>query len=177
MDQLASLAGVLFVALLRLLYIRLHRRQENLSSPPKRPALQEDEESRPLIAPPRAAQESLTCRRKLICSLAAVAYIAVAVFVAVATVKEYGGPVLKDSRFVFGRGGMVTVALIVLARTLFYKSSDILRELQADAVALIAIPYVMEVLGTPVAQFPERRLVDFLVAPALGAICFLLAKD
>lgn len=72
---------------------------------------------------------------------------------------------------------MVTVALIVLARTLFYKSSDILRELQADAVALIAIPYVMEVLGTPVAQFPERRLVDFLVAPALGAICFLLAKD
>ena len=105
---------------------------------------------------------------------------------------------LRDSRFVFGRGGMVTVAvsyvfcipiyrlciankffvqLIVLARTLFYKSSDILRELQADTVALIAIPYVMEVLGTPVAQFPERRLVDFVVAPALGAICFLSAKD
>ena len=79
MDQLASLAGTLFVSLC-LLYIRLHRRQENLPSPPKRPALQKDEESRPLIAPPRAAQESLTLRRKLICNLVAVTYIAVAVF-------------------------------------------------------------------------------------------------
>ena len=31
--------------------------------------------------------------------------------VAIVTVKEYGGPVLKDSRFVFGRGGMITVAV------------------------------------------------------------------
>ena len=80
MDQLASLVGLLVVASLRLLYIRLHRRQENLPSPPKRPALQEDEESQPLIAPPRVAQESLTLRRKVICNLAAVAYIAVAIF-------------------------------------------------------------------------------------------------
>jgi hypothetical protein len=80
MDQLASLAGLLVAASLRLLYIRLHHRRENLRSPPKRPALEEDEESRPLIAPPRAVQESLTLRRKVICSLAAVAYIAVAIF-------------------------------------------------------------------------------------------------
>ena len=80
MDQLASLAGLLVVASLRLIYVRLHRRQENLRSPPKHPALQEDEESRPLIAPPRTPQESLTLRRKLICNLAAVAYIAVATF-------------------------------------------------------------------------------------------------
>jgi hypothetical protein len=31
--------------------------------------------------------------------------------VAIVTIKEYGGPVLKDSRFVFGRGGMITVAV------------------------------------------------------------------
>jgi hypothetical protein len=31
--------------------------------------------------------------------------------VSIVTVKEYGGPVLKDSRFVFGRGGMITVAV------------------------------------------------------------------
>jgi hypothetical protein len=31
--------------------------------------------------------------------------------VTIVTVKEYGGPVLKDSRFVFGRGGMITVAV------------------------------------------------------------------
>lgn len=80
MDQLASLTGLLVVASLRLIYIRLHRRRENLPSHPKRPALQEDEESRPLIAPPRAAQESLTLRRKVICNLATIAYIAVAVF-------------------------------------------------------------------------------------------------
>lgn len=64
-----------------------------------------------------------------------------------------------------------------MARTWFYKSDALLRELQADAVTLIAIPYVMEVLGTPVAQFPERRFVDFLIAPALGALCLLIAKD
>jgi hypothetical protein len=31
--------------------------------------------------------------------------------VTIVTVKEYGGPVLIDSRFVFGRGGMITVAV------------------------------------------------------------------
>jgi len=176
MDQLASLAGLFAVVLLRFLYVHLHKRRHQTSSPVKPPASL-DEESQPLIAPYLPTRTSLTCRGKIVCNLAVIAYMAVTIFVAVATIKEFEGPVLKDSRFVFGRGGMVTVALITLARTWLYKSDALLRELQADAVTLIAIPYVMEVLGTPVAQFPGRRFVDFLIAPALGALCFLTAKD
>lgn len=177
MDQLASLAGLFAVAFLRLLYVQLHHRRHQDSSPDKHPIPQQDEESQPLIAPPHvAAQVSLTSRGRVICILAAIAYIAMTIFVAIVTVKEYGGPVLKDSRFVFGRGGMITVALIVLARTLFYHSPDLLLNLQADAVVLIAIPYVMEVLGAPVAHFPEKRLVDFSIS-ALGTACFLAARE
>ena len=63
--------------------------------------------------------------------LAVIAYIAVTIFgtwfykstvnlrtelkllqVVVVTIKEFGGPVLKDSRFVLGRGGMVTNAVM-----------------------------------------------------------------
>lgn len=177
MDQLASLAGLFAVAFLRLLYVQFHRHRHQDSSPDKHPIPQQDEESHPLIAPPHVAQVSLTSRAKHTCILAAIAYITMTIFVAIVTVKEYGGPVLKDSRFVFGRGGMITVALIVLARTLFYHSPTLLLKLRADAVALVVIPYVMEIFGAPVAHFPERRLVDFLIAPALGAVCFLVAKE
>ncbi|KIK01469.1 hypothetical protein K443DRAFT_678331 [Laccaria amethystina LaAM-08-1] len=178
MDQLASLAGLLAIVLLRFLYVHLHKRRHQ-TPPPAKPPASLDEESQPLIAPslPLPTRTFLTCRRKIVCHLAVIAYIAASIFVAVETIKEFGGPVLKDSRFVLGRGGMVTNALIKLARIWFYKSDALLRELQADSVTLIAIPYVMEVLGTPVVQFPGRRFVDFLIAPALGALCFLTVKD
>jgi len=65
----------------------------------------------------------------------------------------------------------------VLARTLCYNSPALLLKLRADAVALVVIPYVMEILEAPVAHFPERRLVDFLIAPTLGTACFLAAKE
>ncbi|KIJ92250.1 hypothetical protein K443DRAFT_113859 [Laccaria amethystina LaAM-08-1] len=191
MDQLASLAGVFAVALLRLLYVQFHHHRHQNSSYDKRPTPQQDEESQPLIAPPDVAQVFLRPGGKLTCILAAIAYIAMTIFgramwfstltvdyeVTIVTVKEYGGPVLIDSRFVFGRGGMITVALIVLTRTLFYHSPDLLLKLRADAVALVVIPYVMEIFGAPVAQFTERRLMDFSIAPALGAACFLAAKE
>ncbi|KIJ91639.1 hypothetical protein K443DRAFT_114773 [Laccaria amethystina LaAM-08-1] len=190
MDQLASLAGVFAVALLRLLYVQFHHHRRQNSSPDKRPTSQQDEESQPLIAPPDVAQAFLRPGGKHTCILAALAYIAMTIFgrfamkghvvfdtdLTIVTVKEYGGPVLKDSRFVLGRGGMITVALIVLTRTLFYHSPDFLLKLRADAVALVVIPYVMEIFGAPVAQFSERHLMDFSIAPALGAACFLAAK-
>ena len=80
MDQLASLAGLFAVALIRLLYVQLHHRRHRDSSPDKYPTPQQDEESRPLIAPPRVAQVSLTSWGKLICILAAIAYIGVTIF-------------------------------------------------------------------------------------------------
>ncbi|EDR14545.1 uncharacterized protein LACBIDRAFT_292004 [Laccaria bicolor S238N-H82] len=187
MDQLASLAGLLAVVLLRFLYVHLHKRRHQ-TSPSAKPPASLDEETQPLIAPSLPTRTSLSCKGKTVCHLAVIGYMVVTIFagnqstesksteVAVATIKEFGGPVLKDSRFVLGRGGMVANALIILARIWFYKSDAFLRELQADAVTLVAIPYVMEVLGTPVAQFPERRFVDFL-APAFGALCFFAAKD
>ena len=81
MDQLASLAGLFAVALIRLLYVQLHHRRHQDSSPDKHPIPQQDEESQPLIAPPRVPQAvSLTSRGKLICILAAIAYIGVTIF-------------------------------------------------------------------------------------------------
>lgn len=132
MDQLTSLAGLLAVVSLRSLYVHLHKRRHQTSSPAKPPASL-DEESQPLLAPSLPTRRtSLTCRRKIVCHLAVIAYIAVTIFgtwlyklavnlstelkrtqVAVATIKEFGGPVLKDSRFVLGRGGMVTVAVLI----------------------------------------------------------------
>jgi len=130
MDQLASLAGLLAIVLLRFLYVHFHKRRHQTSSPAKPPASL-DGESQPLIAS-LPTRSSLTCRGKIVCNLAVIAYIAVTVFgtwlyksavnlstelkliqVTVATIKEFGGPVLKDSRFVLGRGGMVTVAVMI----------------------------------------------------------------
>ena len=131
MDQLASLAGLLAVVLLRFLYVHLHKRRHQTSLPAKPPASL-DEETQLLIAPSLPTRTSLTCRGKIVSHLAVIAYIAVTVFgmwlyiltvnlstqlkliqVAVATIKEFGGPVLKDSRFVLGRGGMVMNAVMI----------------------------------------------------------------
>jgi hypothetical protein len=133
MDQLASLAGLLAIVLLRFLYVHLHKRRHQ-TPPPAKPPASLDEESQPLIAPslPLPTRTFLTCRRKIVCHLAVIAYIAVTIFgtwlyksavdlstelkpiqVAVETIKEFGGPVLKDSRFVLGRGGMVTNAVMI----------------------------------------------------------------
>ena len=130
MDQLASLAGLLAVVLLRFLYVHLHKRRHQTSLSAKPPASL-DEETQLLIAPSLPTRTSLTCRGKIVSHLAVIAYIAVTVFgmwlykltvnmstqlkliqVAVATIKEFGGPVLKDSRFVLGRGGMVMNAVM-----------------------------------------------------------------
>ena len=131
MDQLASLAGLLAVFLLRFLYVYLHKRRHQTSSPAK-PSASLDEETQPLIAPSLPARTSLTCRGKIVSHLAVIAYIAVTIFgtwlyklavklstelkrikVAIETIKEFGGPVLKDSRFVLGRGGMVMNAVMI----------------------------------------------------------------
>ena len=132
MDQLASLAGLLAIVLLRFLYVHLHKRRHQTSLLAKPPASSLDEETQLLIAPSFPTRTSLTCRGKIVSHLAVIAYIAVTVFgmwlyeltvnmstqlkliqVAVATIKEFGGPVLKDSRFVLGRGGMIMNAVMI----------------------------------------------------------------
>lgn len=44
---------------------------------------------------------------------------------------------------------------------------------RSDAVALIVAPYVIYLIKTPIPYAPEIPWLDLIVAPTLGAICWL----
>jgi hypothetical protein len=109
------------------------------------------------------------------------------------SVTEIGGaaPLMKDPRFMLGRGGMFVMAvrratplpaansdirnyleMTTLARALLDKSPTMLRELQADGLTLLALPFILRLIKTPGAA-GENAVLDLLVEPILGLVCFL----
>ncbi|KAF9466064.1 hypothetical protein BDZ94DRAFT_1252012 [Collybia nuda] len=133
-------------------------------------------ERQPLLNSPSLihyVQQGSPLKAKVTCTLAAVSYIIATIYMAWQTIREYQGPILNDPRFMYGRGAMAAWALILLFRLVFQEFSFASGEIQADSVVLISIPLVMELFHTPSAHLPERILLDWVIIPGLGLLCFL----
>ncbi|KAJ7282933.1 hypothetical protein C8J57DRAFT_1499891 [Mycena rebaudengoi] len=119
---------------------------------------------------------ALTVTRRVVCSAAVVGYMVVAALTIKASVEEYHGAavLLSDPRFMIGRGGMFVAAIVTIAHALGQPPSTVSREIQADGLTLLALPFILQLIGTPGAS-NENAVLDLLVEPVLGVACFLTA--
>ncbi|KAJ7148502.1 hypothetical protein C8R43DRAFT_1194670 [Mycena crocata] len=112
-----------------------------------------------------------TCRRRVVCSAAALAYMAATVLAMKSSesVDGSGNDVapLNDPRFMFGRGGMFVAAIITIIRAIGDNSATTSREIQADGVTLFALPLILRLIKTPGAT-EANEVLDLLVEPILG---------
>lgn len=60
----------------------------------------------------------------------------------------------------------------MLFRLPFRNKSGLLKKYQADALILIIVPYLLDFYA-PATNFKERVIIDRIILPALGALCFV----
>ncbi|TFK39776.1 hypothetical protein BDQ12DRAFT_510666 [Crucibulum laeve] len=168
-DLLASLAGVCLLVFIRIPCSLWYQRYLGIDAP-----------SFAKVGTETAREPQLTRMGKIMCILGAVGYLLNTIYVTEIIANHLGTSVFQDTRFIFGRAGMLLTAFVHLLRLASAPSSAlVIGELQADALLLISIPYVMGLLNTPptAQDFPQRLLWDSLIAPALGFVCFVGARQ
>ncbi|KAJ7914366.1 hypothetical protein B0H13DRAFT_2659274 [Mycena leptocephala] len=117
---------------------------------------------------------SLTWKRRAVCCAAAVGYMLATDSVITRSIERYGAAQLRhDSRFLLGRGGMFAAPIMVMLRAITLRNSAVVfREVQADGLTLVVLPFILPIIGTPGA-WEENAIFDLLVAPMLGMVVFL----
>lgn len=63
--------------------------------------------------------------------------------------------------------------IMVMLRAITLRNSAVVfREVQADGLTLVVLPFILPIIGTPGA-WEENAIFDLLVAPMLGIVVFL----